>query len=97
MSQGVARTGAVSTGAASRCAVRVSAVSRVLPALGLAAAALLLGGCRSGAAAAPAVGPPDRPAAASGTATNQPDPQRLADVESTLDRIERELDSDGSR
>jgi hypothetical protein len=77
--------------------VSVRVAGRALPALALAAAALLLGGCRGGAAAAPTIDPPDRPAVANGAAVEQPDPRRLADVESTLDRIERELDSDGSR
>lgn len=71
--------------------------SRAVSVLALVAAAvLLLAGCRGGATAAPTVDTPDRAAVAS-SATGQPDAPRLVEVESTLDRIERELDADGSR
>jgi hypothetical protein len=65
----------------------------------LAAVTLLLAGCRGGAVGASDAGaPPATPVSApTGTVAGGPDPARLADVESTLDQIERELERDGER
>jgi hypothetical protein len=63
----------------------------------LAAATLLLTGCRGGGQGAAAVSAPTSATASAEPAAVAPDPARLAGIESTLDRIERELDSDAER